>query len=123
MARKLAQSTIDRLAKLLVNERDRLEHVIAEREEDIESVRLSETPSEHNVDPENSDGGSLAFEMQKEMSIERNAEEILEKVRHALTLVEKGSYGECEDCGKRIPMSRLEALPYATLCVDCASKT
>ncbi|MBT8198108.1 MAG: TraR/DksA C4-type zinc finger protein [Acidimicrobiia bacterium] len=122
MARKLAKSTVARLAAKLEAERERLLHVIAEREEEFESLRLSVTPSEHNVDPENSDGGSLAFEMQKEMSIERNAEGILEKVDHALARVGDGTYGDCETCGKRIPMSRLDALPYATHCVDCASR-
>ncbi|NNC76080.1 MAG: hypothetical protein HKN93_11300 [Acidimicrobiia bacterium] len=122
MARKLAKSTIDRLVSKLELERERLQAVIAEREEEFESLRLSVTPSEHNVDPENSDGGSLAFEMQKEMSIEQNAEGILEKVAHALDRVADGTYGECESCGKRIPMSRLDVLPYATLCVDCAAK-
>ncbi|NNF70020.1 MAG: hypothetical protein HKN01_09630, partial [Acidimicrobiia bacterium] len=53
MARKLAKSTVERLAAKLEAERERLLHVIAEREEEFESLRLSVTPSEHNVDPEN----------------------------------------------------------------------
>jgi DnaK suppressor protein len=30
-----------------------------------------------------------------------------------------GKYGQCEVCGGRIPMARLNALPYATMCIDC----
>ena len=30
-----------------------------------------------------------------------------------------GTYGECEGCGERIPLARLNALPYATSCIEC----
>ena len=43
----------------------------------------------------------------------------LAKIEHALKLIENGTYGECESCGKRIPQVRLRAVPFATLCVHC----
>ena len=30
-----------------------------------------------------------------------------------------GEYGVCEVCSKKIPMARLDALPYATMCIEC----
>jgi DnaK suppressor protein len=30
-----------------------------------------------------------------------------------------GDYGACEVCSKKIPMARLDALPYATMCIEC----
>lgn len=36
--------------------------------------------------------------------------------------IEDGSFGECEECGMKIPKARLEAIPYAALCVQCASQ-
>jgi len=48
--------------------------------------------------------------------------DLLGKVERALEMVRAGSYGICESCGKSIPLARLEALPYATLCVDCARR-
>jgi DnaK suppressor protein len=30
-----------------------------------------------------------------------------------------GKYGSCEVCGGKIPLARLNALPYATMCIDC----
>lgn len=42
-----------------------------------------------------------------------------EEVLSALRLIESGGYGKCENCGKEIPLERLEAIPTATLCVDC----
>ena len=41
-------------------------------------------------------------------------------VDNALNRIENGTYGECEVCGEDIEVKRLEALPYATLCMDHA---
>jgi len=122
MARKLAKSTIDRLRKRLDEEAARLLAVIEELDREREQGRLSETASEHNVDPDNADGGSLAFELQMDLSIEENAKVLLEKVRHALARIESGEYGICEVSGRPIPLARLEALPYATTIVDYADR-
>ena len=43
----------------------------------------------------------------------------LASVELALEKVKQGSYGECEGCSKNIPLARLQALPYASLCVGC----
>ncbi|WP_352259727.1 TraR/DksA C4-type zinc finger protein [Psychrobacter sp. TB55-MNA-CIBAN-0194] len=41
-------------------------------------------------------------------------------VDNALSRIENGTYGECAVCGKQIEVQRLEALPYATLCMEHA---
>lgn len=41
-------------------------------------------------------------------------------VENALSRIENGTYGECEVCGEQIEEQRLEALPYATLCMEHA---
>ena len=43
----------------------------------------------------------------------------LARCERALEMVKAGAYGECEVCGKNIPMARLNALPYATHCIIC----
>ena len=43
-------------------------------------------------------------------------------VNRALKKIELGTYGTCERCGSAIPIERLDALPWAILCVDCARK-
>lgn len=42
-------------------------------------------------------------------------------VESALSHIENGTYGECEVCGEQIEEQRLEALPYATLCMKHAA--
>ena len=46
----------------------------------------------------------------------------LKLIDSALTRIKQGKYGSCIKCGKRIPQERLEALPYALMCIDCKSK-
>lgn len=43
----------------------------------------------------------------------------LSQIENALLRMRDGQYGLCEACGCNIPMARLHALPYATLCIDC----
>jgi RNA polymerase-binding transcription factor len=72
------------------------------------------------------DRADLAFETRSdEMSsqlAELDARE-LNQVERALVRLKQGTYGLCEggseNCQKRIPLSRLNALPYTTLCINC----
>ncbi len=43
----------------------------------------------------------------------------LARIEKALERMRQGQYGVCEECGCDIPLARLYALPYATLCVHC----
>ncbi len=43
----------------------------------------------------------------------------LANIERALVRIKSGTYGECEVCGERIPLARLNALPYATSCIEC----
>ena len=123
MARKkLATSTLKRLRGRLETERDRLVAMIDEFDREREQVRLAETGSEHNADPDNADGGSLAFSIEMGLSKQRNATELLENVHRALLRMNEGRYGVCEVSGRPIPLARLEALPYAATLVEWADK-
>lgn len=122
MARKLAKSTLERFAKRLEEERKRLEEILERLEAEREQARLSESAAEHAADPENAEGGSLALELEMDLSLEQNTRALLEKVKHAQRRMEEGLYGICEVTGKPIPIARLEALPYATTVVEAADQ-
>ena len=47
----------------------------------------------------------------------------LANVENALERMRTGNYGVCEGCGCKIPMARLNALPYATYCIQCQRET
>ena len=46
----------------------------------------------------------------------------LVKVERAIEAIRTGRYGSCEHCGKKIPIARLNALPYTTHCINCQRK-
>ncbi len=49
----------------------------------------------------------------------RSTSEILEEIDEALSRLDAGTYFDCQECHETIPPERLEALPFATLCVRC----
>lgn len=49
--------------------------------------------------------------------------EVLHDVDDALAKIDSDTYGRCESCGGDIGSARLEAMPAARLCMDCASKS
>lgn len=67
------------------------------------------------------DLGSDNFEQEFTISLMQTEEGTLSAIEAALERVEEGTYGECEECGVVIPKTRLNAIPYAALCVKCAS--
>jgi DnaK suppressor protein len=59
------------------------------------------------------------LELEKRLTLENRIRQEIALVEHALEKIEKGTYGKCENCGQDIDPERLEALPQATLCVNC----
>ena len=45
----------------------------------------------------------------------------LQQIENALDRINQDKYGRCIKCGKEIPEERLEVLPYALMCIQCAS--
>jgi len=121
MTRKLSVNTVNKFKKKLEQERDNLTNLLERHQEERERVRLSEGSAERSPDPSEADGGSMAFELEKELTLDENTKYLLNQVEHALVLIKKKKYGICENCGDAIPVARLEALPYSTNCRDCAA--
>ncbi len=46
----------------------------------------------------------------------------LSQIEDALNRLKEGHYGDCEHCDKPIPLARLQAVPYAVSCIECARK-
>jgi DnaK suppressor protein len=64
------------------------------------------------------DSGVATLERDQAQSLATNARRILEQIDEALKRMDAGTYGVCERCGRPIESGRLEALPYATLCLE-----
>ncbi len=120
MARKLSPNTINKFKKRLIAEQEQLSSMLEQHQQERENIRLSEASAERSPDPTSADGGSMAFELEKELTLDENTKHLLNQVEHALVLIKKKKYGNCENCGEPIPVARLEAIPYSTICKTCA---
>jgi RNA polymerase-binding transcription factor DksA len=68
------------------------------------------------------DLGTDNFEQEFTLSLLQNEEQRLEEITAALDRIEQGTFGRCEECKEPIPKARLQAVPYARHCVECARK-
>lgn len=113
--KKLTKTRLSALRDALVQERQELLGQVAdlESEADITNWR------DGGFDDDPADTGSANVERERAQSLSSHARRILEAIEAALRAMDDGSYGTCERCGEQIEFERLEALPYATMCMDC----
>jgi DnaK suppressor protein len=65
---------------------------------------------------------SHVFEQQRDLALRERSRADLARVEAALGRLDDGSYGTCTSCGNPIGAERLEAIPWAPYCIDCARK-
>ena len=68
------------------------------------------------------DSGQVTAERGENEALAGSLRETLNDIDAALAKFDSGTYGMCEECGKPIAAARLEAMPFARLCISCASK-
>ncbi|MDX6352369.1 MAG: DnaK suppressor protein [Streptomyces sp.] len=68
------------------------------------------------------DSSQVTAERGEAEALATSLRETLDEVEHALVKIEDGTYGTCESCGDPIAPARLEAMPSARYCINCASK-
>jgi len=105
------------LREALERERGELQSQLEEIETSTFSQAQSELSGEMAFDDEYADAGTATFERERDLSLENNVRDLLQKIEKALTRMDEGTYGLCERCGKPIEKARLKALPYANLCI------
>jgi DnaK suppressor protein len=62
------------------------------------------------------------FEQQRDLALRERSRGELARVDTALRKLDAGTYGTCATCGNPIAAERLEAIPWAPTCIDCARK-
>ena len=68
------------------------------------------------------DSSQVTAERGEAEALAHTLQETLNDVERALGKIDEGTFGTCEGCGNPIAEPRLEAMPAAKLCIDCASK-
>jgi len=95
------------------------ERLTAQRDKLREKLSLPRTDFQENV---GGDTGDMAFhDAEKELESQLVSLESRELVRveKAIESIRNGTYGQCERCGTRIPIARLQALPHTACCITC----
>ncbi len=73
-----------------------------------------------NVPLHMADVGTENYDQEFTLSLIENEQETLGQIYEALDRISAGTFGTCEGCGDPIAKPRLQAIPYAKLCIDCA---
>jgi DnaK suppressor protein len=104
----------------LVDERERVEKALANLRDDHPGS-LDEEVEEVAGTADNHLGETASATLGREIdyTLGENSEEVLSQIDAALRRVEDGTYGTCVNCGREIAPERLEATPWAALCIDC----
>lgn len=111
---------VDKYRKMLLDERQRLESEIDALERDIIGGDTAENLGElADYDNHPADQGTDTFEKEKDVSVAGHWRGMIGRIDEALDKMERGTYGECDRCGREIGTERLDAVPYAIYCMEC----
>ena len=117
-------STIDtsRFRQALEEERQRIAGALEALHESDRQLLTEAAGEETAFDNHMGDIATVTFDRELDFTLEENSEQVLEAIEAALRRIEEGTYGKCTRCGRPIPEERLEAKPYASLCIDHQSE-
>jgi RNA polymerase-binding transcription factor DksA len=68
------------------------------------------------------DLGTENYDQEFTLGLIENEQGTLDLINEALVRMERGTFGQCAECGEPISKSRLQAIPYARHCIRCARK-
>jgi DnaK suppressor protein len=116
----VAQAKVDteRFRSLLLEERTRVERALGHLQEENPGT-IEDEAEDETFDNHLGDAASVTFDRELGYSLESNSGHVLAAIDEALRRIEEGSFGTCVRCGNPIAEERLEAMPYATKCIEC----
>jgi len=106
---------------LLEAERDSYVRSAEALKAQADSLALEHEPGDVQFDEEGGEGGTATVDREMDLYLSAQARSTILEIDRALEKIADGSYGICEQCHQPIPDARLEALPYASMCVACKS--
>lgn len=106
--------------------RSRLEDERKRLQEELEQLLANSHPTDERREGspfgKREEEATETSELEKRLALEQRTRDVLSKVDRALHKFDEGTYGLCDKCGKAIAPERLEALPQASLCLECKAK-
>ncbi|HZQ63687.1 MAG TPA: TraR/DksA C4-type zinc finger protein [Gaiellaceae bacterium] len=113
---------VDRFRERLESERQRVRDAIENIHSENPGSIGEETEELSFQDNHMGDVATATFDREMASTLEENSTQVLGAIDAALARIEDGTFGVCQRCGQPIAEARLEALPWATLCIDCKRK-
>lgn len=111
----------DHFRGVLLKERERVRNAIDHLGHDHAGSLEDETDELATTgDNHMGDLASATLDREIDYTLGENAEQLLGEIEAALQRIDDGTYGRCRECGKEIDEARLEAVPWARLCIDDA---
>jgi DnaK suppressor protein len=98
--------------KSLLN--DQMKELIEEASRTVNDMTITEGEF-----PDPTDRASWESDRNFLLRIRERERKLITKIREALTRIDEGTFGICEQCGEEISEKRLEARPVTTLCINC----
>jgi RNA polymerase-binding protein DksA len=114
--------TLEKLRRLLEEERETYVRQARDLAAEAEALASEREPGDTQFDEESGEGDTLNVERERDLALSASATQAVEEIDRALRRMDAGTYGICERCGKKISVARLEALPFAALCIECKSR-
>jgi DnaK suppressor protein len=115
------QKFLDAQRVLLLEERTIYSGQAVDLRADADSLALEREPGDVQFDEESGEGGTVTVDRERNLALSAQATAAVDEINDALTKLDRKTYGFCERCFQAIPKARLQALPFARLCVACKS--
>jgi DnaK suppressor protein len=109
----------DRFRETLLEERTRVAAAIQNLHDEHPGTLAEDAGEETAYDNHLADTATETYDRELDYTLEENSEHVLAEIDAALKRIAEGTYGTCTNCDRPIAVERLEALPWATLCIDC----
>ena len=119
---RLAKGEVDELRSSLIERKQRLAVTMGRLSGDAVNNNPRELGEISSLPSHLADLGTETFEQDKDLGLAERASAEIREIDQALERLKAGEYGVCESCEKPIPLERLRALPFATLCAVCKAQ-
>lgn len=111
---------INEFKEMLELRKQELQTITVHSEQNLREILAPDQDEETQVDynhPADMLVGDTDYD--KGIALIRRERAELALISSALARIDQGTYGQCEECGREIPLARLQAIPYTKYCIAC----
>ncbi len=115
---------LEHFRTVLLEERGRVDHAITSLQDDHRGSLEEEVDEVSGTnDQDLAQTATATLDREIDYTLEEHSTQVLGEIDAALLRIDAGTYGTCTNCGDEIPAARLEAYPWASLCIECKRKS